>query len=53
MRKAIHVDDMAEFDPAQYFDSEESIAVYLTGILEANDAALLASAPGGHRQRAA
>ena len=46
MRKVIDVDDLPEFDPAKYLDNEESIAVYLTGILEANDAALLASALG-------
>jgi len=46
MRKTINVDELPEFDPAQYFDNEESIAVYLAGILEANDAALLASALG-------
>lgn len=46
MRRIINVDDMPEFDPAQYLDNEESIAVFLTGILEANDAALLASALG-------
>jgi DNA-binding phage protein len=46
MNKAIHVGDLPEFDPARYLDNEESIAVYLTGILEANDAALLASARG-------
>jgi len=46
MKKTINVDDLPEFDPAKYLDNEESIAVYLTGILEANDAALLASALG-------
>jgi probable addiction module antidote protein len=46
MSKAINVDDLPEFDPAQYLDNEESIAVYLTGILEENNAALLASALG-------
>ena len=46
MRKTINVDDLPEFDPARYLDNEESIAVYLTGILEAKDAALLASALG-------
>ncbi|MDR3755101.1 MAG: putative addiction module antidote protein [Terracidiphilus sp.] len=46
MRKTINVRALAEFDPAQYLDDEESIAVYLTGILEANNAALLASALG-------
>jgi probable addiction module antidote protein len=46
MSKTIDVDDLPEFDPSQYLDDQESIAVYLTGILEANDAALLASALG-------
>jgi hypothetical protein len=46
MRKTISVDDLPKFDPAKYLDNEESIAVYLTGILEANNAALLASALG-------
>jgi probable addiction module antidote protein len=46
MKKNIHVDHLPEFDPVQYLDNEESIAAYLTGILEANDAALLASALG-------
>ena len=46
MSKTINIDDLPEFDPAQYLDDEESIAVFLTGILEANDAALLASALG-------
>lgn len=46
MRRTILADDLPEFDPTQYLDNEESIAVYLTGILEANDAALLASALG-------
>ena len=46
MKKTINVDDLPEFDPANYLDNEESIAVYLTGILEANDASLLASALG-------
>jgi len=46
MKKTINVDDLPEFDPAKYLDNEESIAVYLTGILETNDAALLASALG-------
>src|SRR5271169_4201701 len=46
MKKKISVRELPEFDPAQYLDNEESIAVYLTGILEANNAALLASALG-------
>lgn len=46
MKKNINVRNLPDFDPAQYLDNEESIAVYLTGILETNDAALLASALG-------
>ena len=46
MKKTVDVEALPEFDPAKYLDSEESIAVYLTGILEGNDAALLASALG-------
>ena len=46
MRKTIDVRKLPEFDPARHLDNEESISVYLTGILEANDAALLALALG-------
>ena len=46
MDKSINIDALPEFDPAHYLDNEESIAAYLTGILETNDAALLASALG-------
>jgi probable addiction module antidote protein len=46
MTKRIKVIDLAEFDAARYLESEASIAAYLTDILEANDAALLASALG-------
>ena len=46
MSKTINVDDLPEFGPAQYLDNEESVAVYVTGILEENNAALLASALG-------
>ncbi|WP_293232646.1 addiction module antidote protein [Paludibacterium sp.] len=42
----INVDELPEFDAVPYLDSEEAIAAYLTDILEANDAALLASALG-------
>jgi probable addiction module antidote protein len=44
MTKRIKVDELPDFDAAPYLDSEATIATYLTGILEANDAALLASA---------
>jgi probable addiction module antidote protein len=46
MKKRIKVSDLPRFDSAKYLDSEEAIAVYLTDILEANDAGLLAAALG-------
>jgi probable addiction module antidote protein len=46
MSKRIKVADLPEFDAAHSLDSETSIAAYLTDILQANDAALLASALG-------
>jgi probable addiction module antidote protein len=46
MSKRIKVADLPEFDAAHYLDNETAIAAYLTDILEANDAALLASALG-------
>jgi probable addiction module antidote protein len=46
MSKRIKVKKLPDFDAAPYLDSEASIAAYLTDILEANDAALLASALG-------
>jgi probable addiction module antidote protein len=46
MTKRIKVDALPKFDATQYLDSETAVAAYLTDILEANDAALLASALG-------
>ncbi|MGA1982167.1 MAG: addiction module antidote protein [Acidobacteriaceae bacterium] len=46
MIKRIKVADLPKFDAARYLDSEVSIAAYLTDILEANDASLLAAALG-------
>jgi probable addiction module antidote protein len=46
MTKRIKVADLPEFDASRYLDNETSIAAYLTDILEANDAALLAAALG-------
>jgi probable addiction module antidote protein len=46
MKKRIKVDDLPGFDAAPFLDSEEAIAEYLTDILEANDAGLLAAALG-------
>ena len=46
MSKRIKIADLPKFDAAHYLNSETAIAAYLTDILEANDAALLASALG-------
>jgi probable addiction module antidote protein len=46
MSKRRKVVGLPEFDGAQYLDSETAIAAYLTDILEANDAGLLAAALG-------
>ena len=46
MTKRIKIDDLPEFDAAPYLNSEEAIAGYLTDILVANDAGLLAAALG-------
>ena len=46
MSKRIKIADLPEFDAAPYLDSEASIAAYLTDILQANDAGLLAAALG-------
>lgn len=46
MKKKINIDTLPEFDSAEFLDSEEVIAAYLSDILEANNAALLASALG-------
>lgn len=46
MSKRIKVDSLPAFDAAPYLDSEDAIAAYLTDILAANDAGLLAAALG-------
>ena len=46
MTKRVSVNDLPDFDAAEYLDDEEMIALYLTNILEANNAALLAAALG-------
>ena len=46
MSKRIKVADLPKFDAARYLDNEVSVAAFLTDILEANDAALLAAALG-------
>ena len=45
-KKRIDIDSLPDFDAAQYLDNKETIAAFLTDILEANNAALLASALG-------
>ena len=46
MTQHIKVSQLSEFDAAPYLNNETAIAAYLTDILEANNAALLASALG-------
>jgi probable addiction module antidote protein len=46
MGKRIKASELPEFDAAAYLDDETAIAAYLTDILKANDAALLAAALG-------
>lgn len=46
MSNRITVADLPDFDAAPCLDGEVAIAAYLTDILEANDASLLAAALG-------
>ncbi|HEX3743362.1 MAG TPA: addiction module antidote protein [Bryobacteraceae bacterium] len=46
MKKRMKVNDLPTFDPAPYLSSAPAIAAYLTDILAANDAGLLAAALG-------
>lgn len=46
MTKKIKVSELPEFDAAEYLNSEEDVAAYLTTVLEENDPALLAVALG-------
>jgi len=46
MRKRIKATELPEFDAAAYLGNEKAIAAYLTDVLEANDAPLLAAALG-------
>ncbi len=46
MSKRINVANLPDFDAAPYLDSAVAIAAYLTDILEANDASLLAAGLG-------
>lgn len=44
-KKRIKVADLPAFDAAPYLDTDEAVAAYLTDVIEANDASLLAAAP--------
>ncbi|MCG1040625.1 MULTISPECIES: addiction module antidote protein [Burkholderiaceae] len=46
MTQRIKVSQLPEFDAAEYLNSEEDVASYLTSVLEENDPALLAAALG-------
>ena len=46
MTKKIKVSELSEFDAAEYMNSEEAVAAYLTTVLEEDDPALLAAAIG-------
>ena len=43
---AIKVSELQDFDPAEYLESEQAMAEYLTAIIEENNPALLAAALG-------
>jgi probable addiction module antidote protein len=45
-RKTVKATDLPEFDAAEYLDSDEAIADYLTQVLAENDGSLLAAALG-------
>jgi hypothetical protein len=45
-RKKVKASDLPEFDAAEYLDSDEAVAEYLTAVLAENDPALLAAALG-------
>jgi probable addiction module antidote protein len=46
MRKRIKIAELPEFDAAPYLADDQSVAAYLTDILEADDPGLLAAALG-------
>ena len=46
MTKKIKVSELHEFDAAEYLNSDDDVAAYLTTILEENDPASLAAAIG-------
>jgi probable addiction module antidote protein len=46
MAKKIKVSELPEFDAAEYLNTEEDVAAYLSAVLVENDPALLAAALG-------
>lgn len=44
--KRVKVSELPEFDAAEYLDSAQDVAAYLTTVLEESDPALLAAAIG-------
>ena len=46
MSKKLKLSELQEFDAAEYLNTEEEVAAYLTTVLEENDPALLAAAIG-------
>ena len=46
MNKKVRVEDLPEFDAAEYLDSERAVAEYLAFVMEDGDAGLLAAALG-------
>ena len=46
MTERVKVAELPEFDAAQFLDSEDAVAAFLSDILQANDPALLAAALG-------
>jgi probable addiction module antidote protein len=46
MTQKIKIAELPEFDAAEYLNSDEDVAAYLTTVLEENDPSLLAAALG-------
>ncbi|MGC4060137.1 MAG: putative addiction module antidote protein [Aquabacterium sp.] len=46
MSKKVKIADLSDFDPAQYLDTLEAVATYLTSMMEEGDAAQIAAALG-------
>lgn len=46
MSKKVKVADLQDFDPAQYLDSPEAVAAYLTSMMDEGEPAQIAAALG-------